>query len=70
MTCIIQFCIPLKRTLTKMWVGLVQKRSKNSYENIVGEPKVCKIRTPESSIRQCFNVCQPPLKMGDRDPYL
>ena len=51
MTCVMQIRIPLKRALTKMWLGLVQKRSKYSYENIVGELKVCKIWTPESSIR-------------------
>ena len=48
MTRVMQICIPLKHALTKIWVGLVQKRFKNSYENVVGELKV--IETPESSI--------------------
>ena len=51
MMCVMQIRIPLKHALTKMWVGLIQKRSKNSYKNAVGEPKVCEIGTPEFSIR-------------------
>ena len=43
MTYVMQIRIPLKCALTKIWVDLVQKRSKNSYENTVGEPKVCKL---------------------------
>ena len=50
MTRIMQIRIPLKRALTKMRVSLFQKRSKNSTKNTMGEPKVCKIRTPMSSI--------------------
>ena len=70
MTCIMQIRIPLKRALTKIWVGLVQRRSKISYENVMGEQNVYEIGTLESLIRQCFIVCRLPLKMGGRDPYL
>ena len=47
MTRVMQICIPLKHVLTKIWMGLVQKRSKNSNKNIVDEPKVCEIGTSE-----------------------
>ena len=47
---VMQIRIPLKHALTKMWVDLVQKWSKNSYKSAVSEPKVCEIRTLESSI--------------------
>ena len=50
MTRVMKIRIPLKYALIKMWVSLVQKRSKNFYENIVGEPEVCEIGTHESSI--------------------
>ena len=43
MTCMIQIHIPLKLALTKMWVGLVQKRSKNSYEIVVVSQKCVKL---------------------------
>ena len=49
-------------------MGLVEKRSKNFYENAVGELKVCKIETPQSSIRQYFNVCRPPSKWEVETP--
>ena len=51
MTFIMHIRIPLKRALTKMWVGFVQKRPKNSYKNVVSEPKVYEIGTLESTIR-------------------
>ena len=43
MMCRMQIHIPLKRVLTKIRMGLVQKRFKKSYKNAVGEPKVCKL---------------------------
>ena len=78
MMCLMKIHILLKRGLTKIWVSLVQKRSKNSYENAVGELKVCKIGTSESSIQQYFSVywlppkweVETPIyrKMGPRNP--
>ena len=40
---VMQIRIPLKRALTKMWVSLVQKWSKNSYKNTVCELKMYKL---------------------------
>ena len=38
-----QIRMPLKRALTEMRFGLVHKRSKKSYKNVVDEPKVYKL---------------------------
>ena len=69
MTCVMQICIPLKHVLTKIWVGLVQKQSKSSFKNEVGETKVCKLGLLSLQFDN-VSVYVGPLKMGGREPYL
>ena len=69
MTRVMQIRIPLKRTLTKIWVCL--SRSRNPTKSAVGEPKVYKLELMSlqfDSVSVC--VYRPPSKIGGRDLYL
>ena len=68
MTCIMQIRIPLKHALTTMWVDLVQKKSKKSYENTVGEPKVCKLGLLSLQFDSISMRIGPPLKFEVETP--